>query len=113
MDIFKKDVVAVNVNVTVKTCTGKTVKAELDLVVKDTVYELKNWQAINPGDARKMVAQMSRQTDVTAAFKGKHGGLIIGDKTTMSDAAKQVFKEQGVPVQRAVEGKLKAVVTVE
>ena len=112
-DIFRKDVIGTNINITVKTCTGKTIKAEIDVIVKETAYELKNWGRISPGDAEKIAAQVSRQTDVVKSFKGKHGGVIVADRTKLSPETKEVFRLRGVPVHKIVEGKLKAIVSIK
>jgi len=108
--IYKQDVTHTSVKVTVKKNGQECVTAELDMIIKDNVLELKNWSHIRPSDAKTFVAQIERQQEVTKAFGGTHGGLVIGETTTITGDALKVFSEKGIQVYRKVEGELKAVI---
>ncbi|MHB8900795.1 MAG: hypothetical protein ACYC6Y_18750 [Thermoguttaceae bacterium] len=112
--ILKEDVVQQSVKVTVKKCDGGVISAELDLLLKDQVLELKNWERITPGNAKTIRAQVQRQMEVVAQIPGNpatHGGVVIGQTTKLSQDALEVFKEEGIQVWRKIEGELRAVIS--
>ena len=93
------DIAAVNVRVGVKDCLGRSASAEFDIVMKNrTVFEIKNWQNINGNGASQIIDQINRQKEVSKSFQGRHGGLIIGDNTDLSKAAKELLDRHEVEV---------------
>jgi hypothetical protein len=100
-----------------KRADGSVLKAELDITLNNTVFELKNWDRITPSGAQKIIYQIQRQQDVIADFYGQgiqHGGLLISQRTKMSNRAIKMFKDEGISVKRAefLEGEIKAFIDI-
>ena len=114
---FKEDIVVSETMMVLKRADGSVLKAELDITLNNTVFELKNWDRITPSGAQKIIYQIQRQQDVIADFYGhgiQHGGVLISQRTKMSDRAIKMFKDEGISVKRAefFEGEIKAFIDI-
>jgi RHS repeat-associated protein len=114
---FKEDIVVSETMMVLKRADGSVLKAELDITLNNTVFELKNWDRITPSGAQKIIYQIQRQQDVIADFYGQgiqHGGLLISQRTKMSNRAIKMFKDEGISVKRAefLEGEIKAFIDI-
>ena len=74
-------------------------------------YKLKNWGTISPSHAADMGVQIQRQEKVITAYKGNHGGLIVGSHTKISNKAQEVLKFDGIKVWQVADGKLAAYIS--
>ena len=114
---FKEDIVVSETMMVLKRADGSVLKAELDITLNNTVFELKNWDRITPSGAQKIIYQIQRQQDVIADFYGHgilHGGVLISQRTKKSDRAIKMFKDEGISVKRAefFEGEIKAFIDI-
>ena len=69
-----------------------------------SVFELKNWDRITPSGAETIILQIKRQRAVMKEFYGEgmqHGGLLISERTKLSDKVVEMFKSEGISIKRA------------
>ena len=100
-----------------KRADGSVLKAELDVALNHTVFELKNWGRITPSAAKNIIYQIQRQRLAIKEFYGEeaqHGGLLISQRTKLSDKVIEMFNSNGVSIKRAelFEGEIKAIIDV-
>ena len=114
---FKEDIVVSETKMVLKRADGSVLKAELDVTLNHTVFELKNWDRITPSGAETIILQIKRQRAVMKEFYGEgmqHGGLLISGRTKLSDKVVEMFKSEGISIKRAeyFEGEIKAFIDV-
>ena len=91
----RQEITDVQANIVYKRClpNGTIEKAELDIIVNHTIFELKNWGRISPSEANRISQQVLRQERVGCANGLAHGGVVISDFTKISEQTREVLTD--------------------